>query len=189
MPAPTKEKAVANPKEKPGVDLKATLEAFAGHKIDATEEQIEQQILFTPIAFSNYSFTPMQTDPLQTNVGEVVSRSIIVILPPTCAGSELLDVSGIGATNDSGVATLLIKSFVCPSEIGRFYSEPVITVATPSNNKPSFLTITHSFVIDPVLRGRTDVQINVFSWDVTGKPAPDVPFNFRCRVPTSAILT
>jgi hypothetical protein len=180
MSSPTDEKA--------GVDLKAALEAFAGHEIDASPEQIQQQIIITPIPFSNYSFTPAPTAPFETNVGEVVSRNVIVILPPACAGSELLDVSGVTSTSGTGNATLLIKNFLCPNESGRFYFEPVITVATPASAKPSFLTITHSLVLDPSLQSATNVQINIFSWNINGTPAPNVPVNFRCRVPTSTII-
>lgn len=81
--------------EKLGGDLKAALEAIAGRKIDASSEQLRQQIIKPQFPFSNYSFTPPRTAPSDTNVGEVVSRSFVVILPPVCSGSELLDVSGV----------------------------------------------------------------------------------------------
>ena len=173
--------------EKTNADLKAALEAIAGHQIDASPEQL-QQIIRAPIPFSNYSFTPQPTTPFQTNAGEVVSRNPIFILPPVCSGSELLDVSGVTGTSDAGNATLLIKNFLCPNESGRFFFEPVITVATPASAKPSFLTVTHSLVFEPSLQNATNVQINIFSWDIHGAPAPNVLVNFRCRVPTSTII-
>jgi hypothetical protein len=180
MSSPTDEQA--------GGDLKAALERFAGHEIDANPDQLQQQIILTPIPFSNYSFTPAPTEPFQTNVGEVVSRRVIIVLPNVCGGSELLDVSGVASTSSAGNAILLVKNFLCPGESGRFYLEPVITVATPASATPSFLTITHSLVFDPSLNSATNVQINVFSWGINGAPAPNVPFNFRCRVPTSPII-
>jgi len=174
--------------DKPAVDLKTALETFAGHKIDASPEQVEQQIRLTPFPFSNYSFTPAGTGQNQENVGQVVSRSIVVIIPPSCSTAELLDVSGVAATSATGTATLLIRNFICPAEAGRFYGEPVITVATPASAQPSFLTITHSLVVNPPFTSPTDVQINVFSWDANGAPAPNVLFNFRCRVPAFPII-
>jgi hypothetical protein len=95
---------------------------------------------------------------------------------------------GVTATSDAGNATILIKNFLCPNEQGRFFFEPVITVATPATATPSFLTITHSLVFEQSLGGATNVQINIFSWDFHGAPAPDVLVNFRCRVPTTAII-
>jgi hypothetical protein len=173
--------------EKLSGDLKAALEAIAGHKIEASPEQLQQQIIGTPLPFSNYFFTPPPagpTPPFQTNAGEVVSRNPFVgTIPPLCSGFELLDVGGLAWTSDAGNATLLIKNFICPQESARLYFEPVITVATPASAKPSFLTVTHSLVVDPA-GNATNVQINIFSWDINGAPAPDLPVNFRCRVPT-----
>ena len=175
--------------EQAGVDLKAALEAFAGHEIDANPEQIQRQINVTPIPFSNYSFTPAGTPAFETNAGQVVSRNVIILhLPPVCDGRELLDVSGVTSTLSTGNRTLLIKDLLCPKEFGRFFLEPVITVATPASATPSLLTITHSLVFDPSLHGNANVQINIFSWNIDGTPAPNVPVNFRCRVPTSPIL-
>jgi hypothetical protein len=180
--------------EKLSEDLKTALEAIAGHKIDASPEQLQQQVNRMLVPFSNYSFTPVpfgQPPPFETNVGEVVSRNPIVgTMPPVCLGSELLDVSGFTITSDAGNATLLIKNFICPQEPSRLYFEPVITVATPASPKPSFLTITHSRVPDPTLPAGnfTNVQINIFSWDINGAPAPNVAVNFRCRVPTAPII-
>ncbi len=171
------------------VDVKAALEAFAGHEIDATTQQIEQRIRSLVVPFSTYSFTPAATGTVdEDNTGEVVSRNIIIFAPPVCATSELLDVSGVSVTSATGNVTLLIKNFLCPNEDGRFYSEPVNIVATPVSASPFFLTVTHSLVIAPPLTSATNVQINIFAWDVKGAPAPNVVVNWRCRVPTSTII-
>ena len=163
------------------VDIKAALEAFAGHKIDATKEQVEQRLHIFTFPFSAYSFTP-------ASIGEVVSRSILAFVPPSCAESELLDVSGIATTTDTGSVTLLIKDFLCPNEDARVYSEPVNIVATPVSATPFFLTVTHSLVITPPLTFATNVQIDIFAWGANGAPAPNVVVNWRCRVPTSPLI-
>src|SRR6516165_8581834 len=109
--APSKEKAV---------DIKAALEAFAGHAIDATREQIEAQLKFFIVPFSSYSFTPPAGGTTTTdNVGQVVSRSLIIFLPHICTPSELLDVSGVSVTPGTGHLTLLITDFLCPNEESR----------------------------------------------------------------------
>lgn len=176
-------------KETAAVDIKAALEAFAGHEIDATTQEIEQRIRSLVVPFSTYSFTPAGSGAVnEDNTGQVVSRNIIVVVPPFCATSELLDVSGVGVTSASGNVTLLVKNFLCPNENGRFYSEPVNVVATPVSASPFFLTVTHSLVITPPLTSATNVQINIFAWDAKGAPAPNVVVNWRCRVPTITII-
>ena len=169
-------------------DVKAALEAFAGHEIDASTQEIEQQIRSLVVPFSTYSFTPAATEVNEDNTGEVVSRNIIIFAPPVCATSELLDVSGVSITPASGNVTLLVKNFLCPNENGRFYSEPVNVVATPVSASPFFLTVTHSLVITPPFTSAANLQINIFAWDVKGAPAPNVVVNWRCRVPTSTII-
>jgi hypothetical protein len=178
--APSKEKAV---------DIKSALEAFAGHAIDATKEQIEAQLKFFIVPFSSYSFTPPAGGTVTTdNVGQVVSRSLIVFLPHICTASELLDVSGVSVTPSNGHLTLLITDFLCPNEGTRSYSEPVNIVATAASSTPAVITATHTLIVTPPNTVATNVQIDIFSWDATGAPAPGVAVNWRCRVPTAPFI-
>jgi hypothetical protein len=170
-------------------DIKSALEAYAGHEIDASVQQIEQQIRFLNVPFSTYSFTPAgSVGATGDNIGQVVSKSVIVVIPPACSTSELLDVSGVTVVSSAGNVTLLITNFLCPNENGRYYSEPVNIVATAASASPIFLTVTHSLVITPPNTSATNVQINIFAWDANGAPAPNVTVNWRCRVPTQAII-
>lgn len=167
------------------VDVKAALEAFAGHAIDASEQQIQEQLIHFAVPFSTYSFTPAGTGTEKAdNIGQVVTRNIIVVGSPSCSTSELLDVSGVNATSDTGNLTLLVKDFLCPDEPGRVYNEPVNIVATAVSANPFILTVTHSLISSPT----PNVQINIFSWDFNGAPAPNVVVNWRCRVPTFPLI-
>jgi hypothetical protein len=180
---------VASKDEMAAVGIKAALEGFAGHEIDASAQQVAQQIRFLNVPFSTYSFTPAGSVGVTgDNIGQVVSKSIIVVIPPVCSTSELLDVSGVTVVSSAGGVTLLITNFICPNENSRFYSEPVNIVATAVSSSPIFVTVTHSLVITPPNTSATNVQINVFAWDANGAPAPNVTVNWRCRVPTQAII-
>ena len=167
--------------KKETVDIKAALEAFAGNKIDATKEQIEQRIKILTIPLSTYAFTP-------STIGEVVSKSILIFAPRSCAASELLDVSASATTGSTGSVTLLINDFICPNDVGRVYSEPVNIVATPVSTTPFYVTVTHSLITTPPSTFVQNVPINIFAWDAKGAPAPNVGVNWRCRVPTYVII-
>ena len=167
--------------KKETVDIKAALEAFAGNEIDATKQQIEQRIKNLTFPYSTYAFTPI-------DVGEVVSRSILVFLPRSCVSSDLLDVSASATTGSTGSVTLLINDFICPNNVGRVYSEPVNIVATPVSTTPFYVTVTHSLVTTPPSTFVQNVQINIFAWDAKGAPAPNVTVNWRCRMPDFVII-
>lgn len=176
-------------KQKAAVDIKAALEAFAGHEIEASKEQIEQRLRFFVFPFSTYSFTPAATGATSTdNTGQVVARSIISFVPPICYTSELLDVSGFSSMPDSGHLTLLVTGFLCSKETARIYNEPVNIVATAVSASPVFLTATHTLITSPTLNVVTDVQIDIYAWDNTGAPVGNVPVNWRCRVPTELLI-
>ncbi len=165
--------------KKETVDIKAALEAFAGNEIDVTKQQIEQRIKTLTFPYSTYAFTPS---------GEIVSRSILIFLPRSCAASELLDVTASATTGSTGSVTLLINDYICPGDVGRVYSEPVNIVATPVSTTPVYVTTTHSLVTTPPSTFVQNVQINIFTWDAKGAPAPNVTVNWRCRVPDFVII-
>ena len=125
--------------------VRAALEAFAGHRIDASTEEIEEQLRITLVfPFSSYSITPNTPDPAGDNVGKVMSRNIIFGWR-TCALSELLDISSFSAIPDTGNVTLRMKSLLCPDE-SRFFAPPTNIVATPLSATPIFTTVMHSLI-------------------------------------------
>jgi hypothetical protein len=84
--------------------------------------------------------------------------------------------------------TILITSFLCPTEESRSYAEPVNIVATPVSTTPAFLTTNHTLIFVPPNTVATNVQIDIFSWDASGAPAPNIVVNWRCRVPTAPFI-
>jgi len=155
-------KPSSNPK---AADLKKQVEAFADKEIALTEGQI---ITFP---LGNYSYTD----------GNASWRSIV--FPLSCNESALLDVGGHSSTGADGTATVLVSNFVCNFTTYN-YSEPINVVATPRTASPVFLTLTHTLVTQT---GQfNDIQINVFTWDTNGNPAPNVSFDWRCRAAVAA---
>ena len=170
-------------------NLRAALEAYAGNKLDASPQQIEQAIINTAFPFSSYSFTPPDSSVQGENIGKVVSRTIVVLRPPSCDPREVLDVSAFVRIPATGHATLRINSFLCPADLPTkrnvFYQEPAIIVATPESAKPVFVTLTHTLINDPGFTLPTDLQIDIFTWDPNGTPdTSSVLVNWRCRIPT-----
>ena len=65
-----------------------------------------------------------------------------------------------------------------------FY-DPINVVATPRVSTPCFITLTH----DLTTQGEaTDIEITAFTWMTDGTPAPNILFDWRCRVVAEVIL-
>jgi len=62
------------------------------------------------------------------------------------------------------------------------FEQPINIVATPRIVKPVFVTVDYSLVMAPGTPIGIDVEIRVFTWDHTGASAPEIPFDWRCRV-------
>ena len=101
-------------------------------------------------------------------------NQIEALFPKHCYATDLLDVNGSWTTGGDGTATLLLSEFACFDQIN--LAPPVNVVATPYSADPFFLTIQHSLV------DSTDVEIKVWTWDANGAAAPEVSFDWRCRV-------
>ena len=174
----------------PTADIKAELEAFVGNPIDVTNEQIGQQLLKLRVPVSSYAFTLADSggaglDPF----GHVRSNPIVVVLPPTCTTSGLLDLSGTAFTSAAGNVTLEVNNFLCPDVGSLVYDQPINVVATPVSRSPAFVTVTNSLVFTPPNSPfATNVQLTMFAWDANGAPAPNVTINWRCRVPASIFI-
>jgi hypothetical protein len=109
-----------------------------------------------------------------TDPGSITYRDLIALRPNSCQGSSLLDVSGFAMTGSDGTNQLRLTDFICLT--GMTFMHPINVVATPLSSKPCFMTLHHT----PVNNG-TDVEIQVWSWDSGGNPAPAVAFDWRCR--------
>jgi hypothetical protein len=150
-------------------DLKKTLETVAGHEIVASQEQLIS--LWMRVGSSNYSD------------GAITFRSII--LPgKSCSPATFLDVDGASSTGTDGKRVFLLSEFACLPQLHSF-AEPINIVATPRSAAPFFVTVTHTLVGTGT---SSDVQITVFAWDANGTPAPNVVFDWRCRVISVQII-
>jgi hypothetical protein len=162
MPIRKSEKT-ANP-----ADIKKQLEELTGHKIDFSTEQFVK-ILSYPIGAYDY------TD------GSAAWRRII-FPGKTCSNATLLDVSGVLFTETDGKRVFLLSDFVCFPQL-RSLAEPINVVATARSTTPFFVTTAHALI-----NNGTDVQITVFAWDAKGAAAPNVTFDWRCRVVSNPII-
>ena len=149
------------PKTPDPAETKKQIEAMVGRELDLTPEQV-----------LSFSF-PIGAHDI-TN-GTVASRTITIPPAKICTPSPLLDASGAASTGPAGNITFLLSTVICAP--GAIYAEPVNLLATAHSNSPFYVTTAHAIV-----GGGTDVQITLFAWDHTGKPAPNVSVHWRCRV-------
>jgi hypothetical protein len=113
--------------------------------------------------------------------GKTTWRSIF--LPrKNCQAATLLDVTGFASTGADGKRVLLLSTFVCLSQFHAL-AEPINIVATSRSQHPYFLT--SSYALNA--KG-SDVQITIFAWAANGDAAPDVWFDWRCRVVSIPML-
>lgn len=108
--------------------------------------------------------------------GTTTLRSIFVAFPNRCIPSKLLDVTGSAASGSDGKSRFRLTNFLCPEGNFRF-GFPINVVATPLSATPCFLTLVHILV-----NNGADVEIQVSTWDSDGAAAPNVSFDWRCRV-------
>lgn len=152
-------------------EVKAHLEAIAGREIDAaTAERLR---LYYPVAATS------ETD------GSVKWQSFIVFHGSFCQDASLYDVSGSNATGSDGKVTFTLAAQFCSSPN---FADPVNVVATSNTDTPCYVTLQHALVPPPPNSLQNDVQITVYAWDASGKPAPGVSFDWRCRVPGYTII-
>lgn len=112
--------------------------------------------------------------------GRTTQRSLIVARPNRCFTSNAVDVSGFTQTLANGQVVFRLSTFLCPATPN--FTLPINVVATPISPRAIFLTVMQTLV-----NNGGDVEITVFAWDANGAPAPNIAFNWRCRV-TSFIL-
>jgi hypothetical protein len=150
--------------------LKRQLEALAGQEIDAPPEQLLISFWW-PVSARSFD--------QNTDASEVFWRN--AILPRRrCIASRLLDVSAANRTGANGQCVFLLRDFLCGGGDGLQFDAPVNVVATARASTPCFLTLTYDLTTQG---GTTDVRFNAFTWNPDGTAAPDIPFDWRCRVP------
>ena len=148
-------------------DTKKQLEAILGHELGA--DAVQLITLIQPVASSTES------------EGSVTQRDLIVARPNRCYSTRLLDVGGFDTTGSNGKSVFRLTDFLCG--VGFWFLQPINVVATPFSSTPFFLTVVHS-----LLNNGADVEIRVSTWDANGAAAPNVSFNWRCRVGLQLIL-
>jgi hypothetical protein len=154
-------------------NLKKDLETAAGRRIDLPSDQI---INFRwPVGAHDYAD------------GSVLWRSIF-FPGQSCVASSLLDASSSSSTGANGTVTFLLSSSICLPLV-RSLAAPINLEATVRASTPSFLTMSYTLVADPNSpQNHNDVQITVYTWDAHGAPAPNVAFDWRCRLVSNPII-
>ena len=145
-------------------NIKKQLETLTGHKIDVSTEELIKVLAYPLGAYD------------LTDHGSAAWRWIIFPHSKRCSDATLLDVSGVSGTEADGTRVFLLSDFVCFAP-ERNLAEPINVVATARSTTPFFVTTTQALV-----NNGTDVQITVFAWDAEGAAAPNVTFDWRCRV-------
>jgi hypothetical protein len=148
-------------------ELKEKLEAAVGEEL--SEEAIGRLgLLPWRSAVGAYVKTPFGPD------GFTTWQSVIVGRPKSCEPASILDATGWGTTGADGQRTFRLSYFAClPGSL----APPINVVATSGGPAPSFLTTHYAFVDNA-----TDVEITISAWDPTGAAAPNIGFDWRCRV-------
>ena len=149
-------------------ELKKQLEGISGQKIDASPEQL------IPLFF--------RVSLLTSEDGVIMSRSIIFpgksCSQASALPANLFDVSSRSSTGANGKAVFLLSDFIC-STINSF-AEPVNVVVMSNATTPCYA---HVLVPNPNVPGAfNDLQITVFTFKPNGTAAPNVSFDWRCRL-------
>jgi hypothetical protein len=150
-------------------DIKKALETIMGHEL--SDEEVQLIDFFRRVATWDRTDLPGKG---------FLTRQFIFGQFKNCPELPLVDVSAFGTTDGGGTSVLRLTDFICLD--GATFEQPVNVVATPRIAKPVFVTVEHSLVIPPGATVATDVEIRVFTWDDTGAPAGEIPFDWRCRV-------
>jgi hypothetical protein len=150
-------------------DLKKRAEGVLGKELAA---DMLERIKWT-IRISSYNFITDKSYVTSTNL----------ILPGKwCNFNPLFDIGGVAATGSDGKRVFRLREFSCIDQIN--FDNPINVVATPLSSEPFFLTVKHALVgPDPSTPLTNDVEITVFAWDANGNAAPNIAFDWRCRVP------
>jgi hypothetical protein len=165
-------------------ELKERLEEIAGRKLDMTDEQLFS--LLRPIASATYL---TEKHDVQGGDDTWVTSERVISAQEVCTDSSLLDIGGLIKTGSNGRAVFRLNNFDrCLRHGFNDYSEPVNLLATPKGTSPVFMTISHELIFEPQFALNVDVEITASAWNPDGTAAANVPFYWRCRVPTSTVI-
>lgn len=155
-------------------ELKKRTEEVFGKEL--AQDALERVRWSFPIAAYNYI-----TD------NAYVTSTNVLFPAKFCNRSPLFDIGGVAATGSDGKRVFRLSEFACFATWGGVqaitFDHLVNVVATPLSSEPFFVTIRHALLPD-----FKDVEVTVFAWDGNGKPAPNVAFDWRCRLPYREII-
>jgi hypothetical protein len=155
-------------------ELKTRLEEIAGRKLDMTDEQLLSFVF--PIGASTFIAKHDFDDDAW------ITRERLIFPSPVCSDGNLLDTSGLSATESNGQVAFRLRKLVCGRDSIGIFNEPVNLVATPQGASPFFITMRHQLIKDPSLPYFTDVEITASAWHPDTTVAANVRFYWRCRV-------
>jgi hypothetical protein len=159
------------------VELKKQLEEITGKEIDVSPEQLA--IFSYPAGSAFYAAADENA--------QVLLRRIIFPGKICMTSVNLLEASGRSTTGANGKSVFLLSNFIC-ADLNQF-SEPVYLLATPHVAQACYVTMTHQIVpTNPPQPPFNDVQITAYAWGPNGKAAPNISFDWRCRVPSAVII-
>ena len=165
-------KEIPSKKAGKNLDVKAHLEAIKGSKLDLPGGvQVNKFNLFYVLG------TVVQAVGLNAVTSVVTYKDLLFDEATHERLAPSLDVSGVSSTGSDGKSVFRLMAFV-PYELENV-AEPIHIVATPHGSVPSFLTVAHTVMGDAEAG---DIEITVYAWDPNGNPAPDIVFDWRCRL-------
>jgi hypothetical protein len=149
-------------------DIREHLEAVVGYEL--SPEAAERLLLVQAVASATVDDNATTT-----------LRNLIFVQPNRCYLTRVLDIGGVAMTRDDGTTQFRLTQFMCADR--RRFGPPINVVATPLSPTPCYLTVLHRLLDDGA-----DVEVQAWSWDAAGNPAPSVSFDWRCRVELPIII-
>ena len=89
-----------------------------------------------------------------------------------CNVGDGIDIGGKSATGSDGKTRWRLSNFICESAAINV-DEPVAFVATARADRPVVMT-------SETVSVGNNLEIDIYSWDINGNPAPGTRFSWRC---------
>ena len=97
-----------------------------------------------------------------------------------CSFSNGIDTGGKSVTGSDGKTRWRLSHFICESGAIKV-EEPVAFVATARADRPVIMT-------SETVSVGNDLEIDIYSWDINGNPAPGTRFSWRCWAHSPAVV-